>query len=386
MNGEIPRPALDPTFLRNVVRRALNSTAAEVVAWDAEPITKAFSPITGGLIRLTGTARDGQETRPWSMVLKVAVDPPGNNPRYSRPGESNYWKREALLFQAGVLDGFPPGLAAPRCYGVSERSPDRVELFLENIVDDGIEDWPIERYALAARHIGRFNGAYLAGRPLPDQSCVSRGFLRSFVSWAPPLYERQSALADHPLLRGVWPPALLERQAALNRDREAFFTAVERLPQTFCHLDTWRWNLMSRRRDDGELETVAVDWAFAGIGAVGEDLVPLVGWEQVRGLRPPEWLPRLDAVAFLAYVDGLRDAGWHGDERLVRLGFTAAIAQRYGNIPYWAYAADEVMPGRLERAFKVPFPDVLRRVAGFVPYLLDWGDEARRLMRELGLG
>ena len=43
----------------------------------------------------------------------------------------------------------------------------------------------------------------------------------------------------------------------------------------------------------------------------------------------------LDAACFAGYVTGLREAGWAGDERVVRLGFTAAAALRYsvGTLP-----------------------------------------------------
>ena len=37
----------------------------------------------------------------------------------------------------------------------------------------------------------------------------------------------------------------------------------------------------------------------------------------------------LDAACFAGYVAGLREAGWVGDERLVRLGFTADAALRF---------------------------------------------------------
>jgi len=31
-----------------------------------------------------------------------------------------------------------------------------------------LPDWPLERYGLAARHLGQFNGRYLTGTPLPQ--------------------------------------------------------------------------------------------------------------------------------------------------------------------------------------------------------------------------
>ena len=54
-------------------------------------------------------------------------------------------------------------------------------------------------------------------------------------------------------------------------EREAFLSRVEGAPQTLSHLDFWSRNLF----DDGGA-TVAIDWAFVGIAAAGEDASNLV--------------------------------------------------------------------------------------------------------------
>jgi hypothetical protein len=104
--------------------------------------------------------------------------------------------------------------------------------------------------------------------------------------------------------------------------RERFLTALDRLPQTFCHLDAFRRNLLHRAEPEGE-EVVAIDWSYAGHGAVGQDLGQLVvaslQFFETVGIAPRD----LDAACFAGYVAGLREAVWVGDERLARLGFTA---------------------------------------------------------------
>jgi thiamine kinase-like enzyme len=54
-------------------------------------------------------------------------------------------------------------------------------------------------------------------------------------------------------------------------ERETFLSWIERAPRTVCHLDLWPRNVFD---DDGA--TVLIDWAFVGIGAVGEDVGNLV--------------------------------------------------------------------------------------------------------------
>jgi hypothetical protein len=75
-------------------------------------------------------------------------------------------------------------------------------------------------------------------------------------------------------------------------------------------------NLFTRAGRAGE-EVVAIDWAWLGFGAVGEELAP-------AAMRVAERLPTEEQPAFAqglvaAYLAGLHEAGWRGDARLVRL-------------------------------------------------------------------
>ena len=98
------------------------------------------------------------------------------------PTHWNYWKREALAYQSGILDSASSevgdGLAAPRCRGVVERSPTEVWLWLEDI--DGVlaSECPLQRYRRAACHLGRLQDSYLTGHPVPDQAWLTRNWLR----------------------------------------------------------------------------------------------------------------------------------------------------------------------------------------------------------------
>jgi thiamine kinase-like enzyme len=98
---------------------------------------------------------------------------------------------------------------------------------------------------------------------------------------------------------------------------------MENLPRTVCHLDVWPNNLI--RRPGGE--TVLVDWAFVGDGALGEDIGNLITDSVFDLLLPHELLDELDARLTSAYLEGLRQVGWSGDERLVRLGVCASAVK-----------------------------------------------------------
>jgi len=158
-------------MLRDRVRRALGSTAADVQSWDVHPLGHVFNPVTGGVYRVQGTASDAGAPRSWSLVLKVCCDP--SQEYHQDVWAANYWKREFLAYGSELLEDLPLGARSPRCYGAEERPDGGAWLWLEDLTDAYGTPWPLKRYALAARHAGQFNGAYLAGRPIPDVPWLS---------------------------------------------------------------------------------------------------------------------------------------------------------------------------------------------------------------------
>jgi hypothetical protein len=276
-----PVLSLDLAVLRDPVRRALGSATADVWTWNARPLGTVFNAVTGGLYRVRGAASDAGTLVSWSLVLKTTHDPGAE--QYHDVQATVYWKREFLAYSSRLLQDLPPGVRAPRCYGTEERPDGSAWLWLEDLSDTYGIPWPLERYCLAARHAGQLNGAYLAGRPIPDLPWLSVGVGVSDFNWLGPNLERISPLSDHPFIRREWPDAtLLDRSVRLWRERGAFYTALAQLPQTLCHLDLFRLNLFAARTPHGADETVAVDWAFLGKAAVGEELASLVA-----SPRPP---------------------------------------------------------------------------------------------------
>ena len=378
--------AIDAELLAPAVRRALRSDGAVVGGWEVTPLAGGLGLAVGAGVpyRVAGTAHEGAAARPWSLVLKILCPPSGEATFFNQPdpGHPTYWKREALVYRSGLLDGLPRGLAAPQCFGVVEQ-PDGVWLWLEEIVDAIGPRWPLAAYGAAARHLGRFNGAYLDGRPLPVDPWLSAGLLRPRGERLVPFWEAFPAWREHPRFRRVWPDNLADRVHRLWEERERFLAALDRLPQVLCHADADRRNLFARRGGDGAPETVAIDWAFLGRGAVGEEAAPLILSSVLWGKGPePADLPALARACYGGYLDGLRDAGWAGDERLARLGFAAAAALRFGAFAGYMeiVRADDAMRARLEPAFGATFDDLLVRFAGVQPLVLDLADEARDLM------
>ena len=315
--------AIDRATLTPLVRRARRSDGVEIDDWTCRPIYGGAANM--GVYRFAGNGRDHGQPIEWSIILKAlgTIFADAEALVYSL-------ERELLAYQSGLLEDLPGGLAAPRYLGSELRPGGNSWLWLEDIADAIGARWPLERYGIVARQLGRFNGVYLAGRPLPAQPWLSRSWLRSWVEQAAPVIPLLPSLPEHPLAKRMYPPDLVEAYLRLWAERERFLAAIECLPQTFCHLDVFRRNMFARRGADGQDQTVLIDWSFAGIGAIGEELACLIVASvelfEVEVARAAE----LDRIVFDGYLVGLRDAGWHGDPRQVRFGYAASAVLRYG--------------------------------------------------------
>ncbi|NKB67934.1 MAG: phosphotransferase [Candidatus Latescibacteria bacterium] len=346
--------AIDKATLTPLVRRALNSEGAEVNDWRCHPIQvhigagsdqiglaraddgsegraekEGHDPLaqsvgrarrqfaserrTGGpgrgVFRFTGSARVQGQRRTWSLMLKI---------------QSDGLQRERLAYESGLLDDLPHGLAIPQCYGVSEQPNGDYWLWLEEVVDEIGPRWPMARYGVAARHLGHFNGTHLAEGVVADLPWLNR---KPNLNWNP-TYEiiaQLHSVRDHPLIACAFPPDVAAGIVRLWGRRHILLRALYRMPRALCHLDAQRSNMLSRNTDGAE-QTVLIDWGSMGIGALGVEIAQLsVSFRSLRDFAMGQ-VQELADIVFAEYLAGLRDVGWRGDPRALRLGYvTAAV-------------------------------------------------------------
>jgi hypothetical protein len=118
--------------LTDVVGRTLGGVRVALGSWSVDSIAyPSVSPHSRGLFRVRGSADTPSGAREWSLILK-AIQLVDDSPM-SEETHPFYWKREALAYQSGLLPQRPDGLAAPTCFGVTERSDASVWLWLEAI-------------------------------------------------------------------------------------------------------------------------------------------------------------------------------------------------------------------------------------------------------------
>jgi hypothetical protein len=184
------------------------------------------------------------------------------------------------------------------------------------------------------------------------------------VRAASPAFEQLRGALSHPLVRRLYPGDSAERLLDFWAERETLLEALDAQPQLLCHQDANRRNLL----DTGSAnrpQMVAVDWAFMGPGAAGQELAALVVGSVLLYEAEVEALPQLERVAFEAYLRGLRRTGWRGDERAVWLGYAATAGLRYA-----AYGAlrlgillDERQHAWAERVLGHPLIEFIDRLA-----------------------
>jgi hypothetical protein len=406
MNGE-SEAGLD-THLQSIcratltplVRQALGSETVEVTNWDVQQLHGGFAGGHAGasvINRVSGRGRDRDNAVEWSLILKVLYPQPDRD----QPSDYDYWRREAHAFESGLLDDLPGHLTAPHCFGVMEQEDGACWIWMEDIHEDIGREWPPEHFGVVARHLGQLNGAYLTGqRSMPSYPWLRRrSYLRDMAvrmsaNSARTLAELRNSL-DHPMVRRAYPPDvadILSRPWAgdakswkLKSTR--FLDALDRLPQMLCHNDAFRRNLLARHTPDGLLQTVAIDWAFVGIGWIGWEIDYLVShpltnitldWDEAR---------ERDRVAVEGYLEGLRDAGWRGDPRLARLGQTAGKAIIPESPGWLSLLLDESQYARLGVKLGCSVEELADSLREKIrhPLFGYWEEEAWQLLEELDL-
>ena len=317
--------------------------------------------------------QDGQYVR---KVLTARGDGPAHWRASEHPRNWNYWRREALAYEHGLPERL--GLAAPRLISTSEDDGEVLLVFefVEGRTGAALTVGDLE---VAAAALGRSQA-----RPVEDLGWLSQDFLRDYSQSRPAnwtLLASDEAWAQ-PLVARYFQSEVRAGLLRLHEERGRLLDLVERLPRAVCHLDVWPNNLIARA--DGEV--VFVDWSFCGDGALGEDVGNLIPDSVFDLLQPRETLGELDRRLTAAYLDGLRQAGWSGDPRLVRLGICAsAVKYDWLTAHCLEHASAEQHLAYGRGASEDADERYAARAAGLA-LCAAWADEALQLSDELRLG
>ncbi len=339
--------------------------------WTKEAIFEPVASATAGIWRYRGEG--------WSVVLKLLHHSDIGSPMWlSGDAEDHwyFWQREAIAYESGLLDSLAGPLRAPHCFGVFHRDDGTIAVWLEDLVEmRPAGEWSIERYGLAAEHLGIAQGGCVG---MHDHPWLSHDWLRDFVDRRAPLMDELATDAwQHPLLKEAVDPAIGYSIGALWERRSDLLAWVEHAPRTLCHLDLHPKNLFA-----DEAGTVLIDWAFVGIGTVGEDIGNLIldaVWD--FHLLPSD----VDALAeslIGGYLRGLAVAGHAHDADAVRLAIMAGACVKYLWILPALLGAVRSHQAEINRR---PAADTIAAWAPTIPKVVEFGDRAAELAADLHL-
>jgi hypothetical protein len=336
--------------------------------------------MAGGVYAVTGTAVTPSNIHhTWRVIVKRLCSPAGvvmpNGMRISREmaedqANFGYWKREALVAQSGLLDELPPGLAAPRCLGLTKISPDEVWLWQEAAADD--REWGWDDYREAAYRLGLWQGRFvMKGWERPSPSWLTQNWLSSWVNG--PLIPIMGLFESaggwrHPLVNAHLAPEEIAQLQQLWADRNDLLASLVDLPQALSHLDAYRANLFWQN------DTLTlIDWAFTGMAALGEEMAAFVGATLLLGHVPIADAEQLESAALDGYTAGLCDAGWQGDAAQIWQTYRCAMSLRYALASLASIVRTAVDPDFArdwERQTNKPLADILAHRAGLIRFYL----------------
>lgn len=378
--NSITRETLAP-----LVSTSLGVDSVQIVDWDYEALHGGIGEVyENGLFRFRGRATMDNQVRQWMLILKIIRS---DIEYYSNePSAWNYWKREALAYQDGLLDDLPGQLAAPRCFGVQYISEIEVWIWLQAIPAESPVDWPLSRYGVAARHLGQFNGVYLSGRSMPSHSWLSHGRVEEWLVEASVVIPRLHDFLGHPLVNTWFANDNADRTSRIWSRRQELLDGIAKLPRTLCHHDAFRRNLSAATDQRNQEITFAVDWAVLGAGVIGEEIATTFSVSLQFLDCGAQFAPQLDALIYEGYLAGLHDADWRGQPELARFGFTASavLFMGLGGAGGWLpWLIDENEQHEIEGYLGHPIEDIVNQWSTMQAYLLDLGDEALTLLEDI---
>ncbi|MBK9623332.1 MAG: hypothetical protein KA388_00340 [Rhodocyclaceae bacterium] len=383
-----------------LVRQVLADAHAELLDWSYTRLPLyGVNPVTNGIFRFAGKARSNGVLKPWSLILKQIhwLDLGVNGRGYvDAPSDWNYWKREALAFQSGLLDGSYGGLLPAKCYAVTEPAPTTVWIWLQDLGDDSQQTWTVERHLLAARHFGEFNGTHAGYQPSPDEArWLSTQHLRKWLAslngWGMNRTASDASFWSTRFAQTAFPPGTDARLRHLLKHADTLCDLLAQQTQTVSHQDSHRANLFATVGILSQMQTTAIDWSFLGLAAIGEDLGTQVGGNLFKQYVARNEAKDYCAAATNSYLDALRQAGWRGNADGVRFAYAAAACLRYAPFGVmWlqgclqANERGEISGlDNLAQVNGLSNVDALQRWGAAMNLLFDLGDEAMRLAGRL---
>ncbi|MCI0852577.1 MAG: aminoglycoside phosphotransferase family protein, partial [Chloroflexi bacterium] len=231
-----------------------------------EPIGSSIGRATIGIYRVSGSAQpDSGKPEPWSAVLKIVdvdADPAGQL-EFELSGSPEF---------LAIGNGLRPAV----CYGTQDRGRSERWIWSEDLTDVSQPTWTDSVFLNVARDIGKFHANSIGKVPpgewrrqgIYGSIMVSFGLAGSL--------ERLPETASNALASPIFGETGVKAIAAVLQNYEAVANGLKHLTTVLVHNDCHVGNLYPIEKNGVHMETVAIDWATAGLGPLGEDAGNLI--------------------------------------------------------------------------------------------------------------
>ena len=209
--------------------------------------------------------------------------------------------------------------------------------------------------------------------PIPDRPWFTRGRVRNWLDLAAPILDDLPRHLAGRTRRHWLTPRQAEGVTALWRAREPMLAALDAYPAASATTMPFRATSSSRRNEQSRSigrSWGPVLWAKRSCRSIGVSV-------QLMHV-PPERMAELEGNVVAGYIEGLRDAGWRGEESLVRFGYGCATALWGGvsTVGMWPDISDAEDYKGIEDLIGTPIDAIVDCWTVMQDHYLKLGDEA----------
>jgi hypothetical protein len=363
------------TTFETVARGALNDDSAALVGTpEFEEITTSHADLrTIGIVKVSGIATSQGPERneqAWSTVVKI-IDP-------TKEARRAILDNEAQIYRLGLFNGDEVPFRAAKCYFIGSHEDDLSTLWLEDLSNAPQPPWNLEQFAVAANHIGQFNGHHLErDTKLPmdilRDSYIARLERHDRGSIAEELVQKR----DTEIVKAAYAESSIELTIRFFGLVEQLKEAGRNLPHSLAFGNTHSRNLIPV----GD-ETVGIDWGTVGMEPVGSDIGVLLGSPLSYGIQEASLLIQNERPLYDSYVIGLRSRGWDGNDDELRLGFFCQFAFYISLLGVLPIVISDLADRKefIEKRMGVPFDDVPSHVAPVLAVIPKYVEELEALL------
>lgn len=367
--------------LKSIVRQIAGADAVPIGDLTAAKIGRSAGHATAGIFLVTGRARTQSGEVIWSAVVKALGKPENRSPgmEYGALRELDVYRSEAFAEVCG-------GVRAAHWYAIQPRDDVQL-LWLEDLSAAPQPPWETSHFLATARDLGRFN-AHWPEDALPQWEWLEQDRLRADFTHNPHFqraFDRLPENRSHPLMQTFLASTSSEQLAHLWHQCDELLVRAEQSSQGICHRDCHPKNLFPMRDAAAQSYTVAIDWVKVGTASLGFDVGHLLAspmtWLEVT----PEEAAALRDSMFDAYLVGLADSGWSGNEDEVRLTYLTRLAcEAIRNTRLITSAIEnEAWSSMMERFMYKPIGEICTDYAAAREFFIDCLEEAQRVAQRL---